>query len=108
MELRHPSWNDAAVFSLLERRGAAYVVMSGAGLPCVPRVTSDLVYIRMHGPEPASLYTGSYSEAQLREWAGLVTAWHDEGRRVLVYFNNDLGGHAVRNARRLRELVTPG
>jgi uncharacterized protein YecE (DUF72 family) len=108
MELRHPSWNDPAVFSLLERRGAAYVVMSGAGLPCVPRATSDLVYIRMHGPEPASLYTGSYSEAQLREWAGLVTAWHDEGRRVLVYFNNDLGGHAVRNARRLRELVTPG
>ena len=34
-------------------------------------------------------------------------AWHDEGRRVDVYFNNDLGGHAVRNARRLRELVTP-
>jgi len=27
---------------------------------------------------------------------------------VLVYFNNDLGGHAVRNARRLRELVPPG
>jgi hypothetical protein len=45
---------------LLERRGAAYVVMSGAQMPCVPRATSDLVYVRMHGPEPASLYTGSY------------------------------------------------
>ena len=32
MELRHPSWNDPAVFSLLERHRAAYVVMSGAGL----------------------------------------------------------------------------
>jgi uncharacterized protein YecE (DUF72 family) len=61
----------------------------------------------MHGPEPASLYTGSYSDADLRQWADLVTAWHDEGRRVVVYFNNDLGGHAVRNARRLRKLVTP-
>ena len=108
MELRHPSWNDPAVFSLLERRGAAYVVMSGAKLDCVPVATSDLVYIRMHGPEPASLYTGSYSDDELRQWADRVAAWHAEGRRVDVYFNNDLGGHAVRNARRLRALLTPG
>lgn len=108
MELRHASWNDPAVFELLERHGAAYVVMSGADLPCVPRATSDLVYIRMHGPEPASMYTGSYSEKDLREWADRINAWQAEGRRVDVYFNNDLGGHAVRNARRLKELVTPG
>jgi uncharacterized protein YecE (DUF72 family) len=108
MELRHPSWNDPAVFSLLERHRAAYVVMSGAGLPCVPKATSDLVYIRMHGPEPASLYTGSYSDDELRQWADRIIAWHAEGKRVVVYFNNDLGGHAVRNARKLRELVAPG
>jgi uncharacterized protein YecE (DUF72 family) len=93
---------------MLERRAAAYVVMSGAGLACIPRATSDLVYIRMHGPEPASLYTGSYSEEDLREWADRLMAWHQEGRRVDVYFNNDIGGHAVRNARKLGELVTPG
>ena len=80
--------------------------MSGAGLPCVPRATSDLVYIRMHGPEPASLYTGSYSDDDLRQWADHIMAWNDEGRRVVVYFNNDLGGHAVASFR-LRELVTP-
>ena len=87
---------------------AAYVVMSGAGLACIPRATSDLVYIRMHGPEPASLYTGSYSDKDLREWADRIATWQNEGRRVDVYFNNDLGGHAVRNAKRLTELVTPG
>jgi uncharacterized protein YecE (DUF72 family) len=108
MEMRHPSWNDPAVFSMLERHGAAYVVMSGAGLACVPRATSNLVYVRMHGPEPASLYTGSYSDKDLREWADRLMAWQHEGRRVDVYFNNDLGGHAVRNAHRLKELVTPG
>jgi uncharacterized protein YecE (DUF72 family) len=108
MEMRHPSWNDPAVFSMLERHGAAYVVMSGAGLACVPRATSNLVYVRMHGPEPASLYTGSYSDTDLREWADRLMAWQPEGRRVDVYFNNDLGGHAVRNAHRLKELVTPG
>ncbi|MGH3674549.1 MAG: DUF72 domain-containing protein [Mycobacterium sp.] len=106
VELRHPSWNDPAVFALLEGHRAAYVVMSGAELARVPRATSNLVYIRMHGPEPASLYTGSYSEDDLRWWADRVLAWHGEGKRVDVYFNNDLGGHAVRNACRLRELVT--
>ncbi len=106
-ELRHPSWNDPGVFSLLERHGAAYVVMSGAGMACVPRATSDLVYIRMHGPEAASLYTGSYTDDELREWADRVIGWRDEGRRVDVYFNNDIGGHAVRNARQLRALLTP-
>jgi uncharacterized protein YecE (DUF72 family) len=108
VEFRHPSWHDPAVFALLERHHAAYVVMSGAGLVCVPRATSDLAYIRLHGPEPASLYTGSYSDAELRRWADRVMTWRDEGKRVVVYFNNDLGGHAVRNARTLRELVTPG
>jgi uncharacterized protein YecE (DUF72 family) len=108
MELRHPSWNDPAVFALLERHGAAYVVMSGAKLPCVPVATSDLVYVRMHGPEPASLYTGSYSNDDLNRWADRILAWQEEGRRVDVYFNNDLGGHAVRNARTLKEMVTPG
>jgi uncharacterized protein YecE (DUF72 family) len=107
LELRHRSWNDPAVFSLLERHHAAYVVMSGAGLACVPKATSDLVYVRMHGPEPASMYTGSYTEDDLRRWADRIMAWSDDGKRVDVYFNNDLGGHAVRNARRLMELVTP-
>ncbi|MCZ8381025.1 DUF72 domain-containing protein [Mycobacterium sp. CPCC 205372] len=105
MELRHPSWNDDAVFALLERHRAAYVVMSGPGMPCVPRATSDRVYVRLHGPEDGPLYAASYSDDALRLWADRIAGWAGEGRRVVVYFNNDLGGHAVRNARRLRELL---
>jgi uncharacterized protein YecE (DUF72 family) len=102
MELRHPSWDDPEVYDILERHRAAYVVMSGAGLTCVPRATSDLVYIRMHGPPQDSMYAGSYTDDELREWADRIVAWSEEGRRVLVYFNNDLGGHAIRNARTLK------
>lgn len=105
MELRHPSWNDPAVFALLERHRAAYVVMSGAGLTCVPRATSELVYVRLHGPDDAPLYNGPYSDDALHRWADRIAGWIDEGRRVVVYFNNDLGGHAVRNARTLRQLL---
>jgi uncharacterized protein YecE (DUF72 family) len=105
VELRHPTWNDPAVFELLSRRRAAYVVMSGAGLPCIPRATTDFVYVRMHGPDPDAMYAGSYPDEELRRWAALVAQWDGEGKDVWMYFNNDLGGHAVRNALRLRELL---
>lgn len=107
MELRHPSWDTPAVYALLRRHGAAYVVMSGPGLTCRLEATSDLVYIRMHGPDD-DMYTGSYSDAELRRWAHRVRQWDRDDHQVVVYFNNDLGGHAVRNARTLKQLVADG
>ena len=106
VELRHPSWDDPAVYRLLERHRAAYVVTSGLGLACIPRATTDLVYIRMHGPDIAAPYAGRYSAEELRRWADRIRSWTDEGRRVLVYFNNDGAGNAVRNACELRNLVS--
>ncbi|MEX7471999.1 DUF72 domain-containing protein [Mycobacterium adipatum] len=38
-------------------------------------------------------------------WDGHIREWDAQGRDVLVYFNNDLGGHAVRNARDLRAMI---
>ncbi|TFV88736.1 DUF72 domain-containing protein [Blastococcus sp. CT_GayMR16] len=105
VEFRHASWHDEAVYALLERHGAAYCVMSGAHLPCVLRATAPFVYVRMHGPDTGHLYAGSYSDADLRWWADRVREWDGSGRDVLVYFNNDGHGHAVRNAERLRELL---
>jgi uncharacterized protein YecE (DUF72 family) len=99
IELRHPTWDDPAVYALLEKHRTAYVVTSGAGMRCVPRATSDLVYVRMHGPPSEGLYAGSYSNDDLRSWAERIRQWNSENRDVLLYFNNDLHGHAVRNAR---------
>ncbi len=105
VEFRHPSWDDEAVYALLEGHGAAYCVMSGAGLPCVLRATAPFVYVRLHGPDDAHLYAGSYPDADLRWWADRIGEWARDGRDVLVYFNNDGHGHAVRNAETLRTLV---
>jgi uncharacterized protein YecE (DUF72 family) len=105
VELRHPSWNDPAVYQVLEGRRAAYVVMSGGGLACVPRATTDLVYVRLHGPDQDAIYAGCYSDDELQRWANRIAQWDREGRDVWVYFNNDLGGHAVRNALTLQELL---
>jgi uncharacterized protein YecE (DUF72 family) len=105
VELRHPSWQVEPVLELLERHGAAYCVLSGAGLPCVLRATAPVVYVRLHGPDHDHLYAGSYSDADLSWWAERVREWESSGREVYAYFNNDGHGHAVRNARRLRELL---
>lgn len=105
MELRHPSWDTEEVYRLLERHDASYVVTSGAGLRCIPRATGRLVYVRMHGPDQQAMYHGSYPDHELCRWADRIRGWHDEGRDVDIYFNNDLGGHAVRNARTLRQLL---
>lgn len=105
VELRHPSWDDPVVYDILRHHGAAYVVTSGARLPCVLQATSSLVYVRMHGPDPDELYRGSYSDEDLHWWAARIDEWRQAHRDVLVYFNNDEHGHAVRNARTLRQLV---
>jgi uncharacterized protein YecE (DUF72 family) len=105
VEMRHPSWHDPAVYDLLTRHGTAYVVMSGAGLPCVLKATADLVYVRLHGPDDDALYAGSYGDDTLHWWADRVREWHEQDRDVLAYFNNDGDGNAVRNARTLRTFL---
>lgn len=98
IEFRHDSWVADEVFALLERRGAAYCVMSGAGLPCILRATAPLVYIRLHGPDASSLYAGSYPPRDIAWWAARIREWEAAGHHVYAYFNNDGGGNAVRDA----------
>jgi len=105
VELRHPSWDDPAVHRLLERHGATWVVADGAGLRCVPRVTARLVYVRLHGPDPRQRYHGGYPETELAGWAERIRGWDRAGHDVLVYFNNDIDGHAVTDARTLIRLL---
>lgn len=105
LEFRHPSWHIEQVFELLEQKGAAYCVMSGANLPCILRATASFVYVRLHGPDPNYLYGGSYSDDDLHWWASRLWEWEQQGRSVFVYFNNDGDGNAVRNADRLKAIL---
>ena len=105
VEFRHRSWHCEEIFALLEAHRAAYCVMSGAGLPCILRAATDVVYVRMHGPDHHHLYAGSYPDDDLRWWADRIQEWGAAGKDVLVYFNNDGDANAVRNARTLRAMV---
>ena len=67
-------------------------------------VTAAFTYIRLHGPTE-SRYAGSYPTQTLTRWARRIEAWQKSLSDVYVYFNNDVGGHAVENAKKLEELI---
>jgi len=60
--------------------------------------------MRFHGPS-ARKYTGSYTDNQLRQWIDTIRPLLTDRTQVFAYFNNDIGGHAIRNARSLRTLI---
>jgi uncharacterized protein YecE (DUF72 family) len=104
-EFRDPSWFRAETYSLLDEYKAAFCVFQLAGQESPPRLTGELAYVRLHGPE-ASKYTGRYTKVQLREWLRCCEDWINRGaREVFVYFDNDQGGYAALNALEMQEMV---
>jgi uncharacterized protein YecE (DUF72 family) len=103
LELRHKSWFTDEVAARLAAARVASCLSDAPDFPLWPAVTTDLVYVRLHGH--TRKYASSYSPASLRRWAARTHAWRDEGRDVHVYFDNDAEGHAVANARTLLTMV---
>ncbi len=63
--------------------------------------TSDFTYIRMHLPASGL----GYGRRALQPWADRVIEWQRAGLDVFVYFNNDMEGHAIKDAQTLISLV---
>ena len=103
LEVRHASWLVEPVFDRLATANVALCLHDWKAQPVTGPITADFVYVRRHGTRHR--YGGSYSERMLRHDAARVGAWTAEGKDVFVYFNNDGRAAAVRNARRLTELV---
>lgn len=103
IEFRHPSWFCDDVAARLRRRRIAICQSDAAGWPRWDAVSTNLVYVRLHG-RPVT-YASNYAEAALRAWAARVRRWLRQGRSVHVYFDNDAEGHAPRNAARLVQLL---
>jgi uncharacterized protein YecE (DUF72 family) len=88
----------------LKEHSIAHVIAhSGGRFPSCEAVTTDLIYLRFHGP--AKLYASDYPDGMLQEFAGKIARWLKEGLDVWAFFNNDVGGYAVKNALRLREIT---
>ncbi|GIU80085.1 MAG: hypothetical protein KatS3mg005_3323 [Bryobacteraceae bacterium] len=103
-EFRHASWFDAEALDLLRGAGAAAVIADSSRYPRAPlEWAGPFVYLRFHGP--GALFASGYSDEELQEWALRIREWLADGRDVYVYFNNDAGACAVRNALQLMELA---
>ena len=101
LEFRSASYCTEDAFALLREHDVACVVADTAGrFPMADAVTSDLVYVRLHGD--TELYASGYSDAALDSWADRCRGWAERAD-VVVYFDNDAKGHAPYDALRLQE-----
>lgn len=111
MEVRHFSFVTEEFIGLLREYNVALVVADTAGKwPFMEDVTTDFIYVRLHGDE--ELYTSGYSASALDTWEKKIRSWakgasprgtervatvskpRKAGRDVFVYFDNDVKVHA--------------
>jgi uncharacterized protein YecE (DUF72 family) len=104
LEPRSRTFEDPAAAELLRRHGVALTVADTAGRwPAFGEVTADFAYVRLHGSR--ELYASGYTSDELDGWAARIRSWTSgdatpDGapRDVYVYFDNDIHGHAPRDA----------
>lgn len=103
IEIRDRRWYGPALSSALGDAGVALCLHDMPGSAPRPEPVGPLVYVRFHGS--GARYGGRYSAQRLTAWAIRMAAWAEAGLPVWAYFNNDIDGHAVRDADRLRSLL---
>ncbi|MEN6455525.1 MAG: DUF72 domain-containing protein [Prolixibacteraceae bacterium] len=104
-EVRHQSWISDSFFNLLREYQAALVFADSGNrfLPFHEEITTDMVYLRFHGP--GDLYASEYSEYDLALYAEKIHRWLDRDLQVWAFFNNDCNGYSVRNAELLKTII---
>ncbi len=115
MEVRHASFQCEEFIELLRKYRIALVVADTAGKwPFMEDITSDFVYVRLHGEE--ELYASDYTEESLANWARKIESWSNgenpegaklfsqnspqqrQGCDIYVYFDNDVKVRAPHDA----------
>lgn len=128
VEFRHPSWftekTKDKTIQLLTDLGFSHVVVDQPQTPhnSIPQIVvctnSELSILRLHGRNYKGWAGGKeiqdwrlqrtlydYSDEELLEFKGIVEKLKSESSHVSVIFNNNSGGHAAKNAKRLQELL---
>lgn len=103
VEFRHPSWYSEEVLALLDRRGIGFVAHDLTALASPRWASGRTAYVRFHGT--GGKYWGRYSAEQIAGWADWLGEQRSAGRSCWAYFNNDIHGHALEDARALRHAV---
>jgi uncharacterized protein YecE (DUF72 family) len=119
VEIRHGSFETADFARQLREHDVALVVADTAGKwPYLEDVTSDFMYLRLHGDK--QLYASGYTESALDRWARRIQTWSSGGeprdarriagrsapaaaRDIYCYFDNDVKVRAPFDADRLMQ-----
>lgn len=110
VEFRNKSWFEEEalkkVSEIFKKYNAELTFADSQKYPFLDQeiITSDFVYLRFHGPKEfaASLY----GLARLNKWVPRIKKWKKDGISVFVYFNNDVRGYALKDAKTLLRLTS--
>lgn len=104
VEFRSKYWECDEVRSLLCEMGAAWVSVDSPRSRLTEWVTGRRAYIRLHGRR--RWYADNYTKDELEEIARLAQRMTTKGaQEVYIFFNNDFGGYAPKNALALTQLL---
>jgi len=100
-EVRHPSWAQERATQILSDNNIALCISDTAGrYPYIEEDTASFIYIRLHGSR--KLYVSEYTEEELQTYARKIRDWSKD---TYLYFDNDYAGYAIKNAKRLKEIL---
>jgi uncharacterized protein YecE (DUF72 family) len=94
IEFRNASWFDEEVFAAMGKRDVALCIADGEK-PSPIRATASWAYLRLHGGPGYTQYPPEENAA----WAERIAGIAAETDPVYVFFNNDVAGAAVLDAR---------
>lgn len=101
-EFRHKTWFTEEIYSLLSKHKIALCITDLNGELSPEEVTSNFIYLRLHGPHQA--YKGSYGPVRLKAWKKKIDKWLDSRKEVYCFFDNDEKGYAIEDAKFLLDL----
>jgi uncharacterized protein YecE (DUF72 family) len=105
VEARHSSWFSDDLRAVLERHDAALCLADRRSRPVTPLWrTASWGYLRMHQGRGAS--EPCYGRTALSSWARRLALLFSAEDDVYVYFNNDAGACALRDARRFSSALS--
>lgn len=106
VEFRHKTWYNDRVYELVDKYNLTIVIQDipKSATPIID-LLSNVIYLRFHGP--TGNYRGSYENEILSEYAGYISDWLAEEKKVYTYFNNTMG-EAFQNLHNLNKLLMQG
>jgi uncharacterized protein YecE (DUF72 family) len=101
-EFRNQTWINKEIASIASKAGVSLCMADHPDFLAKLPATSDFIYIRRHGV--SGVYEGSYTKEALQKDAKAIQGYLNRNKNVFIYFNNDIGGNAPRNASELISL----